>query len=363
MDDGGLARIKRRLRDLEGAKIKTQYSKDGISWHSGVSEADKYLRFSSDSGASWGEALLFKGPAGAAGAPGADGQRGTQGAKGVSYVMNGEYDARTAYHNDAEHIDCVTYGGSSYYAKRATAGNPPTDETYWGVLALKGSDGAGNVAGPQTNTDSKFPQWNGADSRTLKDGMSIAEILAAAYPVGSLYFNASNSANPSTLLGFGTWTAFGAGRVLVGYAPGDPDFGTAGAAIGEKTHTLTAAEMPQHTHAQNAHTHAQNPHNHAQDAHSHGPGTLAGYYKIRDNDDSGTVVWGGLGYLYTAYDTNSAAGSVVINFGATGSATAENQSATATNQNATATNINAGGGAAHNNIQPSIVVYIWKRTA
>ena len=38
----------------------------------------------------------------------------------------------------------------------------------------------------------------------------------AAYPVGSVYMNASNSTNPATLLGFGTWVALGEGRVLVG---------------------------------------------------------------------------------------------------------------------------------------------------
>jgi|GEM_PF-1892196 len=347
MDDGGLTRIKRRLRDLEGAKVKTQYSRDGISWHSIVSEADKYLRFSSDSGASWGEALLFRGPAGAAGAPGADGQQGPQGAKGVSYVMNGQYDAGTSYHNDSEHIDCVTYGGSSYYAKRATAGNPPTDEAYWGVLASKGSDGAGNVAGPETNTDSKFPQWNGADSRVLKDGMSLAEILAAAYPVGSLYFNASNAANPSTLLGFGTWTAFGAGRVPVGYSAGDPDFGTAGAEIGEKAHTLTAAEMPQHTHTMDSHSHGHSLSVASGGAHTHNvkwrDGCASGglYFLRRDHQDDG----------YTGTNAAAMSGgehSHALNGGISGAAS---------------TMQSAGGGAAHNNIQPSIVVYIWKRTA
>ena len=44
-------------------------------------------------------------------------------------------------------------------------------------------------------------------------------------------------------------------------------------------------------------------------------------------------------------------------------ATATNQAATATNQAATATNQNTGGGGAHNNLQPYIVIKAWKRTA
>ena len=47
------------------------------------------------------------------------------------------------------------------------------------------------------------------------------------YPVGSIYINATNSTNPGTLLGFGTWAAFGAGKVPVGIDSSDSDFDTA----------------------------------------------------------------------------------------------------------------------------------------
>jgi hypothetical protein len=36
---------------------------------------------------------------------------------------------------------------------------------------------------------------------------TVLNTLSAAYPVGSVYLNVSNSADPSTLLGFGTWVA------------------------------------------------------------------------------------------------------------------------------------------------------------
>lgn len=63
------------------------------------------------------------------------------------------------------------------------------------------------------------------------------------HPVGCIYFS-TNSTNPATLLGFGTWSAFGAGQVPVGFLNADPDFGTDEATGGEKTHTLLSAEVP-----------------------------------------------------------------------------------------------------------------------
>lgn len=72
--------------------------------------------------------------------------------------------------------------------------------------------------------------------------------LQAAYPVGSVYINAGVSTNPATLLGFGTWTAYGAGRVIVGLDSGQTEFDTLGETGGAKTHTLITTELPSHTH-------------------------------------------------------------------------------------------------------------------
>lgn len=54
----------------------------------------------------------------------------------------------------------------------------------------------------------------------------VTAALQAVYPVGSVYINAGVSTSPATLLGFGTWVAFGAGRVMVGLDGGDPLFST-----------------------------------------------------------------------------------------------------------------------------------------
>ena len=80
-----------------------------------------------------------------------------------------------------------------------------------------------------------------------------ATINAHVYPVGSIY-TAVVATNPATLLGVGTWTAFGAGKVLIGIDSGDTDFDTVLETGGSKTdsHTLTTSEIPSHTHTASA---------------------------------------------------------------------------------------------------------------
>jgi hypothetical protein len=126
--------------------------------------------------------------------------------------------------------------------------------------------------------------------------------LSDVYPVGSIYINASVATNPGTLLGFGTWVAFGTGRTMVGIDATQTEFDTAEETGGAKTHTLTVSEMPSHTHTSS---------------------TLG-----RD----GTLG----GYLDQATNNSESSASNILD--------------------------NTGGGAAHNNLQPYIVVYMWKRT-
>lgn len=70
--------------------------------------------------------------------------------------------------------------------------------------------------------------------------------VQAMYPVGSVYINASNVANPGTLLGFGTWVQYAKGRVLVGFDVDLPPFdsldeeGTINATVGN---TPVAGQM------------------------------------------------------------------------------------------------------------------------
>src|SRR5688572_10208513 len=68
-----------------------------------------------------------------------------------------------------------------------------------------------------------------------------------AFPVGSVFI-AVVSTNPGTLLGYGTWSAFAAGQMLVGIDAGQTEFDTVEETGGAKTHTLQISEMPAHTH-------------------------------------------------------------------------------------------------------------------
>ena len=139
------------------------------------------------------------------------------------------------------------------------------------------------------------------------------------YPVGSIYMNASVSTNPGTLLGFGTWVAFGAGRVPVGIDTGDTDFDTVEETGGAKTHTLVEGEIPAHDHGSaGSHTHSIDVHN------STGSGS------------------------YRAEDTLSTTGVLGTR---------------STNSGGSHTHASVGGDGDHNNLQPYIVAYMWKRTA
>lgn len=207
------------------------------------------------------------------------------------------------------------------------------------------------------------------DSATKNVGAGAGDVSAGnhthpggseAFPVGSVFISVV-STNPGTLLGYGTWSALAAGRMLVGIDAGDADFDTAEEPGGAKTTTLTTNELPSHTHVQDAHTHTQDSHNHTQDAHTH----------IQDPHSHltqryPTATGGSSGFTIDTSMSGTLADNTLPTKVATATnqnATATNQAATATNQNATATNQNTGGGAAFSRMPPYLVVYMWKRTA
>ena len=134
---------------------------------------------------------------------------------------------------------------------------------------------------------------------TLPDVSGMIALVDMINPIGTIReFNVAT--NPATLLGFGTWSAFGTGRVTVAIDAGQAEFDTNGETGGAKTHTLVAGEVP----------------NIAINAYANTGGALSGGYFPYDSDRSGN-----------AYTTIG------------------------------------GSGGAHNNLQPYIVVYRWVITA
>lgn len=155
------------------------------------------------------------------------------------------------------------------------------------------------------------------------------------------------------------------GRVPVGRDAGQTEFDTLAETGGTKTHTLTSAEMPSHTHVQNAHTHVQDAHTHVQASHSH-KASASDATEFLVIDAGGNLAINGTQRVFSAAGTGgyfayaTSPWSVGEN-AATASHTATNNNTTAVNQSATAVNQNTGGGGAHNNLQPYIVMnYIIK---
>jgi len=103
-----------------------------------------------------------------------------------------------------------------------------------------------------TGTPTAPTASSGTNTTQIATTAFVTAALQAVYPVGSIYINAGVTTDPATLLGFGTWTAFGAGRVMVGLNSSDSLFDTLEETGGSKdsvvvshTHTLTD---PGHAH-------------------------------------------------------------------------------------------------------------------
>jgi hypothetical protein len=161
------------------------------------------------------------------------------------------------------------------------------------------------------------PGTNTTQIATTAFVTAAALSLSTIYPIGSIY-TSTVSTNPNTLFGFGTWVAFGAGRVLLGdgggYAAGATG-GSADAIVVSHTHSATTTSTDS--------------------GHSHGisPGAWTdGGGKVEGNSFS-------FGGKVTATQTSTANITSSTSISTTGS---------------------SGTGA---NLQPYVVVYMWNRTA
>lgn len=204
-----------------------------------------------------------------------------------------------------------------------------------------------------TTPETKRIKWN-----TVLDAIKN-EVWKTIYPIGAIYMSV-NSANPGTLFG-GTWVAWGAGKVPVGVNSSETEFSTVEKTGGAKTHTLTTDQMPSHTHTGPSHTHSM--------SHTHGAGSLSaasnGAHTHKLNRTGYDVAaGGGSKALTTPQDTSR--NDLTASSGAhthTVSGTTGTSSITSTGSSGTGNTGGAGSGEAHNNLQPYITCYMWKRTA
>jgi hypothetical protein len=179
----------------------------------------------------------------------------------------------------------------------------------------------------------------------------LSTVRNALYPVGSIYTNATNNTNPGTLLGFGTWVAFGAGRVMVGFNAADPLFDSAEETGGSKdaivvTHTHTGTTGNQSAnHVHSGSTDVQGSHQHTTDIPFKPNFSGAGPVAMLDGREPIS------GFQATA---SSVAGAHAHNFTTAGVSSDHNHSFTTASAGSSGTNAN---------LQPYITVYLWKRTA
>lgn len=163
-------------------------------------------------------------------------------------------------------------------------------------------------------------QSAGNSSTALATTAFVQTAIAALYPVGSIYINATNSTNPGTLLGFGTWTAFGAGRVPVGFDSTNSLFDAA-----EETGGSADAVVVSHSHTATS-----------------------------------TVTDPGHAHTYTINTTTTGGSGGGTNWASFGST---NTGSATTGVTVSTTVSTAGSSGTNANYQPYITVYMWKRTA
>lgn len=168
-----------------------------------------------------------------------------------------------------------------------------------------------NTTTPKIITNgSTVVEFSGGDNP--KDVVTHEQLALAiqSYKVGDIYITTVNE-NPSARLGYGSWQRFAEGRTLVGFSTSvsnsTPEWvKVSGTTFGSYTHKLSVSELPSHTHDLSISRFTQIAHDSSEES-------------DKTVDKIGTMTSGYVG--------------------------------------------STGGNAEHNNVQPSIVVYFWKRTA
>lgn len=195
-------------------------------------------------------------------------------------------------------------------------------------------------------------QLNGnLDAQNIRNGSLTRELftqdaLSAAWPVNSVYISVED-VNPGSTIG-GQWVKFGEGKALVGVDPSDSNLDDAEKTFGTKNETLTTNQIPAHNHTGTTNTtgnHTHGIHNSGNHAHH--------LSSILDNLGGGST--------NNALTSYPGANVRIASRDTTASGNHSHGMNAAGNHSHSFTTANRGGGQSHNNMQPSIAVYLWKR--
>jgi len=180
--------------------------------------------------------------------------------------------------------------------------------------------------------------------------MIYTDVLNKAYPIGCIYETTTDE-HPGVTFGMGEWEEYGKGKVTVAKST-DTEFDTIGKAGGDKTVMLSTAQMPGHTHSTPNHTHTINT---TQIRGSITP-MLQQSYQCSVENASGVLSSArtmNTRWLNHSSDRNNVAGGINLN--------ADHNHSVASSGGSTSGS--TGNGGSHNNLQPYIVVYRWRRIA
>jgi len=142
----------------------------------------------------------------------------------------------------------IANGGTGQTTQQAAINALAGTQTNNRVLRSDGTNTTLSQVALTTDVSGTLPLGNGGTGVT-----TLAALGSIFYPVGAIY-SSTAATNPGTSMGFGTWVAFGAGRVKIGAGTGGGATYTAGATGGSKdasvvshTHTATVTD-PGHSH-------------------------------------------------------------------------------------------------------------------
>jgi hypothetical protein len=143
----------------------------------------------------------------------------------------------------------IAKGGTGQTTAQAAINALTGTQTNNRVLRSDGTNATLSQVVLTTDVTGTLPVANGGTGVTTAAAITtlVGNLL---FPIGAIY-SATVATNPGTLLGFGTWTAFSAGRVMIGNGGGfsaGATGGSADAALPSHTHTFTGSALPTHTH-------------------------------------------------------------------------------------------------------------------